>query len=436
MKLLPKQENLVYYLKDKVTTEILFGGAAGGGKSKIGCLWLIEMCQSCPGTRWVMARKTLKSLKETTLNTFFETSKELGIINQWEYKQQAGLIQWSNGSQILLKELKYMPTDPDYDALGSLEITGAFVDETAQIVLKAWTVLKSRIRYKLDEFDLTPKILGSCNPSKNWNYKLFYKALKNGDIASYRAFIQSLPKDNPHLPKSYIETLNQMDEVSKRRLLFGDWEYDDDKSTIISYDAIMDYWNPKHIDADVDNYLTIDVARKGKDKTVFRVWKGWLCVKRYEMSVSLITEIIAKAENIQKAFKITNSNTIADEDGVGGGVVDGLRCKGFVNGSKPIYDGSSKDGDVNYTNIKNQCSIRMAKRIESRKVGEICNDPKIVEDTSEEMEQIKYNDLEKDSKQSLLPKDKIKAAIGRSPDDWDSIMMREWFTLRTVHRSF
>ena len=29
-----------------------------------------------------------------------------------------------------------------------------------------------------------------------------------------------------------------------------------------------------------------------------------------------------------------------------------------------------------------------------------------------------------------LPKDKIKEAIGRSPDFWDTILMREWFELK------
>ena len=94
-----------------------------------------------------------------------------------------------------------------------------------------------------------------------------------------------------------------MDEVNKQRLLLGNWEYDDDKRTVISYDSIMNYWNPKHIEPGEEIYLTIDVARKGRDKTVFRVWKGWLCVKRYEMAISLTTEVITKAENIQKAFK-------------------------------------------------------------------------------------------------------------------------------------
>ena len=82
MELLSKQDNAVYYLKDKTTTEILYGGAAGGGKSALGCLWLIEGCLSYPGSRWLMGRSKLKALKDTTLNTFFDLSSDIGINHQ------------------------------------------------------------------------------------------------------------------------------------------------------------------------------------------------------------------------------------------------------------------------------------------------------------------------------------------------------------------
>jgi len=422
LELLPKQDNAVYYLKDKTTTEILFGGAAGGGKSALGCLWLIEGCLNYPGTRWLMGRSKLKALKETTLNTFFELSNELGITQQWVYNSQSGIIQFTNGSQIIMKDLFLYPSDPNFDSLGSLEITGAFIDECNQVVYKAWQVVKSRIRYKLKEFDLIPKIFGSCNPAKNWTYKQFYRPSKNGDIAEYRKFIQSLPKDNPHLPQSYIESLNQLDEVNRQRLLLGNWEYDDDKAALISYDAIMDYWNGQHVEEVGSSYLTIDVARKGKDKTVYRVWKGFTIIKRVQLGKSLINEVVDQAKELQREYKITNSNTIADEDGVGGGVVDYLGCQGFINNSKPALG-------ENYDNLKSQCSIKMAKRIEAREVTEVCNDASVIDLVSEEMEQIKLKDIDKDGKLGLMPKDKIKALIGRSPDDWDSIMMREYFEL-------
>lgn len=423
MKLLSKQENAIYYLKDKDTRELLYGGAAGGGKSALGCLWLIEMCQKYEGSRWLMGRSKLKTLKETTLNTFFELASELGISNQFVFNAQSNTINWNNGSQIVLKDLFLYPSDPEFDSLGSLEITGAFIDECNQLSYKAWQVVKSRIRYKLKYFELKPKMLGSCNPAKNWVYKTFYLPNKNGSLPIYRKFVQALPKDNPHLPKSYITSLLELDINSKKRLHDGDWEYDDDKATLISYKSIMDYWNGSHVDPTSDSYLTIDIARKGKDKTIFRVWKGFVCVKRIAMNISLIDEIVDKAKELQRDYKITNSNTIADEDGVGGGVVDYLHCEGFVNNSKPFFK-------ENYENLKSQCSILMAKRIENREVVEICTDKEVIDLVSEEMEQIKLKDLDKDSKLGIIPKDKIKELIGRSPDDWDSIMMREWFEFK------
>lgn len=442
MKLLPKQNKAVYYLKDKVTTELVFGGAAGGSKTALGCLWLIENCQKYPGSRWVMGRSKLKTLKETTLNTFFEITGEhteetrkldnirLNIQSQFTYNAQSNTILWKNGSEIILKDLFLYPSDPYFDSLGSLEICGAFVDECNQIVFKAWQVLKSRCRYKLKEFGVTPKMLGTCNPAKNWVYKKFYSPSIKGTLPKHRMFIQALPKDNHHLPASYIETLEQLDEVSRKRLLLGDWEYDDDKATLISYGAIMDYWNGQHVQPTTDKYLTIDVARKGKDKTVFRVWEGWVCTARYEMKISKVDEVVNKARDIQKEHGIANSKTIADEDGVGGGVVDYLACTGFVNNSRPKKEQVGEFYVVpNYANLKSQCSILMAKKIEAREVTEICEDADIIDIVSEEMQQVKLKDIDKDGKLSVIPKDKVKENIGRSPDDFDSIFMRMWFEL-------
>lgn len=430
MKLLPKQENAVYYLKDETTKELIYGGAAGGGKSALGCLWLIESCQKYPGTRWLMGRAKLKTLKETTLNTFFELSSQLGISSQYNYNSQSQIIYWNNGSEIILKDLFLYPSDPNFDALGSLEITGAFIDECNQITYKAWQIVKSRIRYKLTKFNLIPKILGTCNPAKNWTYKQFYHPNKKGDIPDYRRFISALPKDNPHLHPSYLESLLQLDKNSKERLYYGNWEYDDDPSTIIDMDAITDYFNPVHVTAGSDKYMTIDVARLGKDFTVFRIWEGFLCTHRYEIAKSKLNKVVDKARELQSKHGVSNSNTIADEDGVGGGVVDFLGCKGFVNNSTPLKEQiGEKYITPNYNNLKSQCSILMGKLIQARKAGEICKDGDVKDRTSEEMEQVKIKDIDKDGKLAIISKDAVKERLGRSPDDWDSIMMRYWFEL-------
>ena len=423
MKLLIKQEHATFYLNDKVNTELLYGGAAGGGKSAFGCLWLISMCQKYAGTRWLMGRSKLKSLKETTLNSFFELTSKLEINDQFDYNAQSNIIYWKNGSEILLKDLFLYPSDPNFDGLGSLELTGAFVDECNQITYKAWQIVKSRIRYKLNDYGLIPKLLGTCNPAKNWVYKEFYSPDKNGTLKNYRKFIQALPKDNPYLPDSYIQSLLQLDKNSRERLYYGNWEYDDDPSALISQDAIVNYFNPVHLTKGAEKYITIDVARQGKDKTVFRIWYGWVCVESYRIEKSGLDVVVKKGLEFIQKHSIPLTNVIADEDGVGGGVVDFLKCRGFINNAQPLKG-------ENYSNLKSQCSILTAKKISLNEIGELCNDKALVDIVSEEMEQIKMKDIDKDNKLSIVPKEMIKENIGRSPDEWDSIMMRYYFELQ------
>ena len=434
MKLLPKQENAVYYLKDNETKEVLYGGAAGGGKSAFGCLWLIEMCQKHPGSRWLMGRSKLKALKETTLNTFFELTStptpeseklgliRLGISGQYTFNAQNNIIYFQNGSEILLKDLFLYPSDPNFDSLGSLEICGAFIDECNQVVHKAWQIVLSRCRYKLSEFGIMPKVFGSCNPAKNWVYKHFYKPSKDGTMQRQKKFIQALPTDNPFLPQSYLDSLLSLDKNSKERLYFGNWEYDDDPSALIDMDAIADYFNADHVKAEGEKYITIDVARKGKDKTVFRVWHGWKVIYRYSINKSGLKEVVEKGKELARRYQIPMSRVIADEDGVGGGVVDFMGCKGFVNNSRAL-------NDENFNNLKSQCTYKMAAKICKREVGEIVTDSAIVDIVTEEMEQVKQKDIDKDGKIAIVPKDVVKDHIGRSPDEWDSIMMRYWFEL-------
>lgn len=442
MRLLPKQEHAVYYLKDSETTEVLYGGAAGGGKSLLGCLWLIEMCQNYPGTRWLMGRSKLKTLKETTLNTFFDATSVLGISNQYRYNQQDSAIYWHNGSEIILKDLFLYPSDPNFDSLGSLEITGAFVDECNQVVYKAWQVVKSRIRYRLKENGLRPKLLGSCNPAKNWVYKEFYIAKREGRLPKSRKFIQALPTDNPHLAPEYLQALLELDETSKRRLYYGDWEYDDDPAALIEYDAILDLFRNEHVIGDGSRYITADIARYGRDSSVIIVWDGYKAIRLIELSKSGIDETAVKIKAIASEHAVPVSKIVVDDDGVGGGVVDILRCKGFVNNSRPIETETAKKlpeavNVENFMNLKSQCYYKLAGMINKREIFLSCRvtieqEEKIIAD----LEQVKQHNMDKDGKKSVVPKDLVKEILGRSPDFSDAIMMRMYFTLKKTTKWF
>lgn len=424
MELLPKQENAVYYLKDDETNEVLYGGAAGGGKSAFGCLWLIENCQLYAGSRWLMGRSKLKTLKDTTLNTFFDLTSELGLSDQFNYNAQSNIIYWNNGSEIILKDLFLYPSDPNFDSLGSLEITGAFIDECNQVVYKAWQVVKSRIRYKLKEFGLMPKMLGTCNPAKNWVYPNFYQAKKDGTLPIYRKFIQALPTDNHHLPESYLKSLLELDDNSRQRLYYGNWEFDNDPASLITYLAILKIF--KNIDVlDGDYYITSDIARFGRDKTIIGLWCGMRLIKIISIGKNKVTEAAKIIKDLAFEYNVPMTNVIVDDDGVGGGVTDILGCIGFVNNSRPMLNPETKD-DENYNNLKSQMYFRLAKEITDSNVFVDC--PEEIRDIIvQELEQVKQYNMDKDGKKQIVPKDKIKELLGRSPDYSDMLMMRMWF---------
>lgn len=432
MKLISKQENAVYYLKDNETKELVYGGAAGGGKSALGVLWLIEQCQTYPKTRWLMGRSKLKALKETTLNTFFELTTELKINDQFNYNGQAGVIYWNNGSEILLKDLYLYPSDPNFDSLGSLEISGAFIDECNQVSYKAWQIVKSRIRYKLRQYNLSPKILGTCNPSKNWVYAQFYLKDKNGTLAADKKFIQALPKDNPYLPASYLESLLSLDDNSKQRLYYGNWEFDNDPAKLIDYEKIQNIFTNDFIEGG-EKFISADIARFGSDKMVVMVWSGFKVIDIVSMGKSSITEIAQLIRDLAFKHKVPLTNIVADEDGVGGGVVDILNCKGFVNNSKAM---PVEGVIVQYQNLKTQCYFKLAEMIQAGLIYVRCDESVIIDEMTKELEQVKRDKIDSDGKLRLLSKEDVKKLIGRSPDYSDALMMRMYFCFKQTFFTF
>jgi hypothetical protein len=144
-----------------------------------------------------------------------------------------------------------------------------------------------------------------------------------------------------------------------------------------------------------------------------------------------ITQTADKIRELQRQYQIPIGNVIADEDGVGGGLVDTISCKGFVNNSRPLDNPITHIPD-NYANLKSQCYYRLADRINKGGVYIDCPDIEMKQDIIQELEQVKQYNMDKDGKKQVVPKDKIKELIGRSPDYADTLMMREWFDLKPV----
>ena len=433
MKLSIKQTIALDYLEDNITTEIGYGGGAGGGKSILGCYWQIKKRLKYPDTRGLIGRASLKTLKETTLQSFFLVAKLQGLKNgiHYKYNAQSNIITFHNGSLIYLKDLFLYPSDPNFDELGSLEITDCFIDESAQISKKAKDIIGSRMRYNLEPYDLKPKLLWTSNPSKNWNYSEFYLLHKKNELPKYRKFVQSLVTDNPHIDKNYTENLEKLPEIDKQRLLYGNWEYDNDPARLIEFENISNSFTNDFIEGG-KRYITADIARFGSDKAVVILWSGFCAEKIFEFAKSSITELASFIKKLANEYRIPMSNVVCDEDGVGGGVVDILICCGFVNNSKPFEENNVI---VQYSNLKSQCYFHLANKINNNEIF-ICSESTQQETITQELEQVKRANVDKDGKLSIVSKDKVKELLGRSPDYADALMMRMYFEFKVEFFTF
>lgn len=425
-----KQEAALRILSDNEHVEFLYGGAAGGAKSWTGCSWLVFMCLSYPGTKWFIGRESLKRLRESTLITFFKVCAAYDVkrdIDFW-YNGQDHFIEFENGSRIDMLDLRYLPSDPLYERYGSIEYTGGWIEEGGEINFGAYDTLKTRIgRHLNDKYGILRKLFISCNPKKNWMYTTFYKPALVNTLPDHMIYLPCLVQENPFIEKDYINALQSTtDKVKKERLLKGNWDYDDNPAAMCGYDEILAIFKNDLSRRNGNKYLTADIARFGSDRARIAVWDDWTIIELISFDISATTKIQSAINHLRAKHRIEKRRSIADEDGVGGGVVDNCGIKGFQNGSKPL-------AGENYSNLQSQCAYKLAEHINAGDVGIDCDLSQ--EDKDEivnELQQLQTYDADSDGKLKIKPKELIKQDIGNSPDWRDLMLMRSYFDYKDI----
>jgi len=219
------------FLCDFQSDYCLASGGFGSGKSLALYAKLILMCKCFPGNRVLLGRKTLSDIDRAILPDLFDLMPP----SWYEHRVKDGLINFSNGSQIILFGLDAMQSGGVQDIkkaqqkLKSLNLGGYFIDQLEEVEMEVVEVLNSRLR-RTD----VPIRQGNAtaNPANYWAYHQYKLKQKWGgeawtdDTNNRSALYETSMLYNPHLPGDYIRRQLGMDDDYIKRFVIGEWSTD------------------------------------------------------------------------------------------------------------------------------------------------------------------------------------------------------------------
>ena len=226
--------------------EVLYGGAAGGGKSKAIVMDALLRALRYPGTTAYIFRRTYPELEDTVIREALRSYPEgLGRYSQTRHE-------WAlpNGSVICFRHCQ---TAADRYRYKGAEIQWLYFDELTSFDAESYEYLKTRLRARR-ALGVTPVVRAATNPGDighGWVRRYFVDdALQAAGIsgrlnaampvppaftrtvwsgATGRArtyslrFIPSLAAENPHIGEDYLYQLEQKPKALRDALLYGDW---------------------------------------------------------------------------------------------------------------------------------------------------------------------------------------------------------------------
>lgn len=190
------------------------------GKTLTLCAGVIHKAITIPNNRILFARHEYKSFKQSTMVDFDMLLPPEFIKKR---NETAGEIEFINGSIIILSGLE------NQEKIKTLNLGGFAIDEITQTKRDIFNMLTTRLRLgHLKEEDYFG--WGASNPEPGWVKDMFVDPTINGTIDKDFAFIQALPQDNPHLPKTYISNLRKtLPPLWITKYLEGSWDVFDNQ---------------------------------------------------------------------------------------------------------------------------------------------------------------------------------------------------------------
>lgn len=262
--------------------EVLYGGAAGGGKSFAQLADALIYALRYPASKQLIMRRTYPELERSLIRV----SRELYPKEICEYNARLHLYLFRNGSMVEFGSCEY---ESDVIKYQSAEYDVLRFDELTHFTEYQYLYLMSRVR-GVNGF---PKqVKSSTNPGgvgHSWVRARFIDICPAGKVFNTskgsRVFIPALVTDNSFLTKNdpdYLTRLRNLPERERRALLEGDWnivegryfsEFDPDTHTCPTFPIPSSWKKFRAIDYGLDRLACLWVAVDDSSPPNFYVYR-------------------------------------------------------------------------------------------------------------------------------------------------------------------
>ncbi len=227
----PTYKQFVYHTTD--AEEVLYGGAAGGGKSHATVMDALMRTLKYPKTEAYIFRRTYPELEGTIIKTaLMNYPNELGKYNTGKHEYHL-----KNGSII---RFRHCASKNDMHLYQGAEIQFLYFDELTLFEQEIYDFIRTRLRAN-KALGVVPITRSTSNPGgigHGWvkarfvdagpymqkiRHKVFSEAIGKEKIITSQ-YIPSLATENPHLTSDYIFELERKPEALRKALLYGHWD--------------------------------------------------------------------------------------------------------------------------------------------------------------------------------------------------------------------
>lgn len=249
------------------TREVLYGGAAGGGKSVYQLAAALQYVD-IPGYSAILFRKTYADLSLP--------GALISMAKEWLFPfVERGEVKWSDKEKKFTfpsgatLSFGYLESENDCFRYQGAEFQFIGMDEVTHISPSNYRYLFSRLR-KSKKLDVPLRFRATANPGGEYGEYYYQRFFVEGKEKG-RVFVAAGLDDNPHLDtEEYLQALDELDPVTREQLANGNWNIKESgdvlsRAWFTSVDRTDMPENAKHVRF-WDMASTDPKRRKSKDK--------------------------------------------------------------------------------------------------------------------------------------------------------------------------